>query len=93
MSRACLLIDCLGFPPYVREMYEDYALALQGVCDVIALVHRPGRMWMADLDVPSIVLSDDDIFRSFPHGKKLSHSIQLGNNDLKLIAGIRRLPD
>lgn len=91
--RSCLLIDCLGFPPYIREMYESYANALAGVCDVVALVHRPGRMWMAEPDVPAIVLSDDDIFRSFAHRKDMPASVQLGNNDLKLIAGVRRMPD
>lgn len=92
-GRICLFVDTLGFKPYARELFTAYVSALRGTCDVIALIHKPPHMWLATPDVDHVMLGDHDIFSGFRHFKADTGNWMAGNNDLKLIAGVKARPE
>lgn len=92
-GRICLFFDCLGFSRDAREQFSTYALALAGICDVVALIHKPLHMNLTPPDIDHVMLEDSDIFDSFPHGKADPRLVVPGNCDLKLIAGARARPN
>lgn len=89
----CLLYDAFKADDFALANLSAWREAARGVMPVVALVHAPpGAPPFPPTGGPDIILTDADIFDGIAHRKQPARAVVPGNVDLKLIAGMRRLP-